>query len=334
MFAPDTVLKRDAFSETVLGQDVQSGQRLILRRLDQLAQPGRMIGRFLARREARALQAVQGIAGTPHLLRFDDQGLLRDWIEGTPLQAARPEARVFYRDAARILRAMHRRGVTHNDLQKPQNWLMMPDGRAAVIDFQLATVSQRRGRLFRLRAYEDLRHLAKQKSRYAPHLMTARERAFVAHRSWPSRQWHRFYKPVYHFITRQVMHWSDGEGAGVRLRQEGPGLRAALMAHPKVREVAISTYPVAGGGQGLYGFVECDFDIVALRGLLREDQIELLQPVAQLPCDAKGQIRQDVLDLIAMNRIPELTPLMAQDADLASILAPIIAYRLNLSDRA
>jgi len=229
---------------------------------------------------------------------------------------------------------MHRRGVTHNDLQKPQNWLMTPDGRAAVIDFQLATVSHRRGRFFRLRGYEDLRHLAKQKARYAPHLMTARERALVARRSWPSRQWKRFYKPVYNFITRRLMHWSDGEGAGRRLAQDGPVLRTELMAHPRVRDVAISAFPTGGRGRGLYGFVETDLDAEALRALLPEARMELLQPVCNLPRNARGEIRQDILDLVAMNRIPELSPLMASDSEMAGIITPIIEARLNLSDRA
>ena len=47
-----------------------------------------------------------------------------------------------------LARQMRRAGVTHNDIAKPQNWLMTPDGRAAVIDFQLATVHRRRGKLF------------------------------------------------------------------------------------------------------------------------------------------------------------------------------------------
>ena len=333
VFQPDTVLKRDAVSETVLGQDPDRPERLVLRRLDQLSQPGRTIGRVLARREARALAAVAGIPGTPVVLRFDDMGLLRIWIEGTPLQAARPADPAFYRDAARVVRALHRRGVTHNDLQKPQNWLMTPDRRAAVIDFQLATVARRRGRLFRLRGYEDLRHLAKQKRRFAPHLMTARERALVDRRSLPSRLWKTLYKPVYNFITRRLMNWSDGEGAGHRLSEDGPAIQAGLMAHPQVRDVAICAYPTSGRGRGLYGFVETDLAPDELRALLPEAQIELLQPVAALPRDAQGQPRRDVLDLVAMNRIEELDPLLTRDPALAAPTAPIVAGRLNLTDR-
>ncbi|MEM1360720.1 MAG: serine/threonine protein kinase [Pseudomonadota bacterium] len=333
MFQPETVLKRDAFSETVIGSEPGIAERLVLRRLDQLAQPGRAIGRWLATREYRALEASQGIEGVPVVVRFDRMGLLRIWMEGTPLQAARPDDPGFYRDAARIVRALHRRGVTHNDLQKPQNWLMKPDGAAAVIDFQLATVSKRRGRLFRIRAYEDLRHLLKQKQRYAPHLLTARERAIVAQRSLPSRIWRRTYKPVYNFITRKLMQWSDGEGMGQRLQDEGPAIRAELLSYDQVHDLALSSYPSGGRGKGLYGFVETDLAADELRGLLPETQVELLQPVRALPRTETGAPRQDLLDLVAMNRIEEIAPLLARDPALEAVMAPIVAGRLNLTDR-
>ena len=55
----------------------------------------------------------------------------------------------------------------HNDLAKEQNWLRGRDGRAYLIDFQLASRFRRRSKLFRIAAYEDLRHLLKHKRRYA-----------------------------------------------------------------------------------------------------------------------------------------------------------------------
>jgi hypothetical protein len=333
-FSATTVLKRDTFSETVLGHAVGAPEtRLVLRRLDTLSQPGRSIGRRLAGREARALRAVAGIPGTPALLSFDADGLLRVWLQGTPLQLARPAEAAFYRDALRLLRQIHRAGVTHNDLAKPQNWLMTPDGRAAVIDFQIATVSPRRGRLFRLRAYEDLRHLLKQKRRYAPEMMTARERRILDRRSLPSRVWRNTAKPAYNFVTRRLLHWSDGEGAGRRLRHEAPELRAVLLARPSVEEVHICTYPRAGGGQGLYGFVETPLTQDALRRLLPERQIELLQPVPVLPRDAAGQVRDDLLTLVAGNRLEELTQIAAADPPASGDLTALVAGRLNLTDR-
>ena len=132
-FVPETVLKRDAFSETVTGHMAGApDRRLALRKLDALPMWSRPVAWILARREVRALRTVQGIEGVPQLLRVDRTGILRGWSEGTPLQLARPTSAAFYRDARRLLRDLRRRGVTHNDIAKPQNWLMTPEGRAAL----------------------------------------------------------------------------------------------------------------------------------------------------------------------------------------------------------
>ena len=189
-FVPETVHKRDVFSETISGHLAEDpGFKVVLRKLDGVPWWARPIARLLARREVRGLRAVRGIEGVPQLLRVDREGLLRSWSHGTPLQLAKPAEAAWYRDAKRLLREMRRRGVTHNDIAKPQNWLMTPDGRAAVIDFQLASVHRRKGKLFRVMAREDLRHLLKQKRNFAPHLLTASEKRVLERKALPTRIW-------------------------------------------------------------------------------------------------------------------------------------------------
>ena len=156
---------------------------MVLRKLDDVPFYARPLAWWLARKEIRGLKAVQGIEGCPVLLRADEVGLLRSWTQGTPLQLAKPTDPAWYRDARRLLREMRRAGVTHNDIAKPQNWLMTPEGRAAVIDFQLASVHHHRGKLFRVKAREDLRHLLKQKRAYAPELLTASEQRMLNRKS-------------------------------------------------------------------------------------------------------------------------------------------------------
>jgi serine/threonine protein kinase len=129
---------------------------------------------------------------------------------------ARPRDRAYYREALRLLRRLHAAGVVHNDLAKEPNWLVAPDGAPALIDFQLASRPRRRGRRFRALAYDDLRHLLKHKRTYCPEALTARERAILARRSCPAAAWMRTGKPVYLFVTRRVLGWSDREGAGDR----------------------------------------------------------------------------------------------------------------------
>ena len=334
-FTPRTVLKRDMFSETWLGHAPgDPDDKRVLRRLDRVAWYARPISWALARREVRGLAAVTGIKGCPTLIRADAQGLLRDWTAGTPLQLARPDRREWYDDARRILREMRRRGVTHNDIAKPQNWLMTPDGRAAVIDFQLASVHRRRGLWLRLKAREDLRHLLKQKRKFARHLLTPAQWRMLGRKSLPTRLWMATGKRAYKFVTRRLMHWSDSEGEEDRIAREGPAIHAALESLPGVGAVALCPFSLPGRTVGIYAFVETDRPAEAVATALGDaPQPDLLQPVARLPYNATGAPRTDLLQLVAGNRLDELAQLMRDDPALAARMQPIIDARLNLTDR-
>ncbi len=326
-FIPTTVHKRDEFSETISGHlDDAPDVKLVLRKLDGVPVWAKPIAGFLARKETRALRVVTGIKGTPDLIRADQTGILRSWSEGMPLNLSKPDTPQFYADAKRILREMRRRNVTHNDLAKPQNWLMDPDGNAQVIDFQLASVHRRRGKLFRIMGYEDLRHLVKQKRRYAPHLLTPTEHRMLAQKSLPTRIWMATGKKLYNAITRGIFNWSDGEGSGNRIATDGPAITAKLMAHPDVTGVTLSPFALPAKGTGIYAFVETTLDATQTRALVSETQVELIQPVTTLP-------NRDVLELIAMNRLDELEQLLTNAPHLRDTVAPIVAKRLNLTDR-
>lgn len=332
-FIPVTVLKRDAFSETISGHLAdQPERRLALRKLDALPFWSRPIAWFLARREAKALRAVRGIEGCPTLLTASRKGILRDWSDGTPLQLAKPSDAAFYRDAKRLLRQMRRRGVTHNDIAKPQNWLMTPDGRAAVIDFQLASVHRRRGALFRTMAREDLRHLLKQKRAYAPDLLTRAEHAMLNRKALPARIWMATAKPLYNYVTRRLLNWSDGEGTEDRLERDGPIIGQAL-DRPDVRAYYTCAFALPGKGVGLYTFVETNTPEADLRRALPDGLPEHLQPVARLPRTAENRLDEAVLSLIAANRLDEVALLTQSNPDLDHTIAPILADRRNLTDR-
>lgn len=174
------------------------------------------LARRLCRREAAALARLDGLAGVPRLVAVDRRGLRREWIEGRPMQVARPRNAGYFRAARRLVASLHRRGVAHCDLAKEPNWLVTPTGAPALVDFQLALVAPRRGRLFRMLAREDLRHLLKHKRTYCPERLTARERAILARPGVTSRLWMATVKPVYLFVTRRLLGWADREGAGDR----------------------------------------------------------------------------------------------------------------------
>ncbi|HXV39624.1 MAG TPA: hypothetical protein VD701_01520 [Steroidobacteraceae bacterium] len=174
------------------------------------------LARRLCRREAAALARLDGLAGVPRLVAVDRRGLRREWIEGRPMQVARPRNAGYFRAARRLVASLHRRGVAHCDLAKEPNWLVTPTGAPALVDFQLAFVAPRRGRLFRMLAREDLRHLLKHKRSYCPERLTARERDILATPGLTSRLWMATGKPVYLFVTRRLLGWADREGAGDR----------------------------------------------------------------------------------------------------------------------
>lgn len=176
----------------------------------------RALARRLARREATALRALGGLSGVPQLIAFDGRVLEREWLAGRPMHVARPADPEYFRRAFALIVRLHRRGVAHNDLAKEPNWLVTPDGRPALVDFQLASVRSGRGLRFRLMAREDLRHLLKHKRSYLPGNLTARERRILATPSVPSRLWRSTGKRLYTWITRGVLGWADREGAGDR----------------------------------------------------------------------------------------------------------------------
>ncbi len=174
------------------------------------------LARVLCRREARALARLDGLPGTPRLLGTDRRSLRREWIEGRPMQLARPTDPAYFRAARALLARLHRRGIAHNDLAKEPNWLVTPEGRPALVDFQLALVAPRRGRLFRILGREDIRHLLKHKRSYCPGRLTGRERRILSTPSAASRAWMATGKPAYLFVSRRLFGWSDREGAGDR----------------------------------------------------------------------------------------------------------------------
>jgi RIO-like serine/threonine protein kinase len=212
--ANSKLLKKDVFGEVslesgdagqVIARDVRSSRWWL-----------RWIARMLMSREASALLILEDLPGVPRLIRRDRDKLYRTWVAGQPMQQSRPREARYYKAAARLLRQLHRRGIAHNDLAKEPNWLVTPGGDPAIVDFQLAFHAPARGRLFRLMAREDLRHLLKHKRTYCATHLTQREKRILETPAPVSRLWMRTGKPVYLFITRRLLGWSDREGAGDR----------------------------------------------------------------------------------------------------------------------
>jgi AMP-binding enzyme len=335
------LLKRDVFSTVERGRYRSNAGEVdaVLRRLDQVPWWSYIPARHLFSRERRALALAHGLDVGPELLWAGRQALVRGFIDGVALHLAKPFDDVAYFHSAKVaLRKLHRRGICHNDLAKEQNWLRGSDGLAYLTDFQLAVCFKSRGRLFRIAAYEDLRHLLKHKRSYAPQSLTPKERKILARKSLVARIWLMTGKKVYRAITRGLFNFTDREGGGRRLVNDAPVLIDLIRKHPAVRDAAIVAFADRRSGVGLYAFVEADD--AALEAALQSTLAaakgpkppEHLQIIPALPRDAAGRIRTEILQLVAMNQLDLIEPMITSATDRA-FLRGILESRKNLRDR-
>jgi len=138
-------------------------------------------------------------------------------------------------------------------------------------------------------------------------------------------------KKVYYAITRGL-NVTDREGRGIRFTREAPAIIARLKTHPQVRDVAIVAFPDRRTGTGLYAFVEGNADDRELNDFLGRAAPEHLQVVDALPRNAEGEVRSEILELVAMNQLDLIGSLVKTDAERA-IVGRIVSDRRNLRDR-
>jgi predicted Ser/Thr protein kinase len=335
------LLKRDVFSTVERGRFRKADGEVeaVLRRLDAVPWWSYIPARHLFTRERRALELARDLHVGPELLWAGRQALVRGFINGVALHLAKPFGDTAYFHSAKLaLRKLHRAGICHNDLAKEQNWLRGVDGCAYVTDFQLAACFKTRGRLFRIAAYEDLRHLLKHKRSYAPEALTPKERQILARKSLVASIWLQTGKKLYRAITRGLFNFTDREGGGRRLVNDAPVLIDLIRKNPAVRDTAIVAFADRRTGVGLYAFVEADQ--AALEAQLRGELAaakgpkppEHIQVVPALPRDASGKLRTEILQLVAMNQLDLIEPMMTGDTDRA-FLKSILEHRKNLRDR-
>lgn len=335
------LLKRDVFSIVERGRfRTDSGEvDGVLRRLDEVPWWSWGLALHLFSRERRALQRARDLDVGPKLLWAGRRALVRGFIDGVALHLAKPHGdAAYFRSAKQAIHRLHRAGICHNDLAKEQNWLVGRDGRAYVTDFQLAVCFSRRSRMFRVMAYEDLRHMLKHKRSYAPEALTAKERKILARKSLVASVWLKTGKKLYQAITRGLFNFRDREGGGKRLVNDAPVLAELIRKNPAVRDTAIVAFADRRSGVGLYAFVEADQP--TLESQLRDELAsakgtkppEHIQVVHALPRDATGRPRTEILQLVAMNQLDLIEPMMKSDEDRA-FLRDILDSRKNLRDR-
>ena len=336
------VLKRDVFSTVERGRFIppNGGEvEAVLRRIDGVSGWMFPLAWLLFSRERNALARAGELGIAPRLLFAGRRSLVRSWIDGVALHIAKPQGDRNYFGSAKIaLHKLHRAGICHNDLAKEQNWLRGADGHAYLTDFQLAMWFRHRGLFFRVAAYEDLRHLLKHKRRYVPDALTASERRVLARKSWPTRIWMATGKKIYYLVTRGLLHFTDREGGGPRLVYDAPSIATSIKKHPKVRDAVVVAYPDRRTGTGLYAFIEApglsedaarDFIVSAIGSTKAPERLQIVEA---LPRNAAGGVRNEILQLVAMNQLDLIDTLIANEAERATV-DRIVADRRNLRDR-
>jgi hypothetical protein len=145
-------------------------------------------------------------------------------------------------------------------------------------------------------------------------------------------------KKVYRLVTRRILNFTDREGGGRRLVNDAPVLADLIRRNPDVRDTAIVAFADRRTGVGLYAFVETDkttletqlrSELASARG---PEPPEHIQVVRALPRNADGKPRIEILQLVAMNQLDLIEPMMANDSDRA-FLKDILVQRKNLRDR-
>jgi serine/threonine protein kinase len=161
------------------------------------------------------------VAGVPQLLaRHGEAAFVREYVEGCNLReftrSGQVDAQFFPRLAA-ILAEVHARGMSHNDLSKPENVLVASDGSPRLIDFQIATrLVAGGGPVVRAAARRwiaymqgvDRYHLAKQNSRRRPMDFTPEQRAAMQRKGCvvTVHGWFRRpYRAVRHMVMRRLL---------------------------------------------------------------------------------------------------------------------------------
>ena len=312
----------------------------MLRRIDHGAVVGHPLARHLFGRERRALALARELGVAPPLLYAGRRLLVRGFIDGVALHLAKPHGdRAYFRSAKAALRKLHRAGICHNDLAKEQNWLRGGDGRAYLTDFQLAACFRRRGRLFRDRG---LRGSAPSAQAQAP-LRAGRADAGRASRARAQElaDPHLDGDRQEGLLLRSPAACSASSTAKAAARgwsTTRPRSRPACASHPQVRDAAVVAFPDRRIGTGLYAFVEAPgASERALRDFVATDLGEVrtpekLQVVDALPRDAAGSVRSEILQLVAMNQVDLIDPLLVSESERTTV-ARIIADRRNLRDR-
>ena len=180
-----TGTQRRGWAKADIKQVLVGSEKAILKDFADKSWVVRWLGRRQLRRETQALARLEGISGIPTLLgEASPCGLLLTRIEGDPItrwgRGRQAGIEAMFERLARLVDAIHARGVAHLDLRKRDNVLVAGDGSPGIIDFNASFCfvpgSLGARVLFPLMRRVDASALLKWKSQLIPHRLTPAER--------------------------------------------------------------------------------------------------------------------------------------------------------------
>jgi hypothetical protein len=214
------VFKHDSWAATVL----YGGERgLIVLKFNReqpvLGLPMIWLGRWLARREERALRLLAGVPGIASavggvLIAGEKRCsvVAHQYVGGHPLYLDEKPPDDFFPRLKQMLRAMHERGLAYVDLNKRENIIVTDNGSPALIDFQLHFAPSRwalrlkpvQWLLDQLRA-ADIYHLQKHIAWHRPDLVSEYDRNWTQLQPMTGRIWRLLYVWPMRFVRRRLL---------------------------------------------------------------------------------------------------------------------------------
>lgn len=203
-------LKIDMFSIVYLAH--YEGNTVIIRDLKVKNKFNQIIAKLLNRNEVKILQKINSLnsPNLPKLIHSTPTYTIRTYLSGTPINQSTTKLNEgFYTKALELVQTMHQIGIVHNDLEKPENWIIMDNGEPGLIDFQLAKYFPKKTFLFKLLKQVELRHIIKSKKRFCSSPLNTAELNILNNRGKIHTFILRYLKPMYNFITRKLFNYSD-----------------------------------------------------------------------------------------------------------------------------
>ena len=104
--------------------------------------PAQWLRCWMLRREEKAYERVQGVAGLPRCFGLlDGKYLLLEYFESVPVRAAKISDRESFFAALReMIDGIHAAGVAHGDLKTRNNIMVTADCRPHIVDFGIAVI--------------------------------------------------------------------------------------------------------------------------------------------------------------------------------------------------